>query len=157
EPLAKAFRRAAHDLAGTMPGSSEAKKMRAGFNRSDNNMARAAGLLLCDLHEQGHALRVNRGVVQFSELAGEGEVDSDSVRARLMAARAHQLRSRAVQEFISGVEKRRFHAGAWTSIFSLMRDGMPLSRDLRSFRSGAVPFCQVMDPYLQIVEPDAHC
>src|SRR5437667_9680578 len=151
------FRKIVHELAKISPGSADIRKIRAAFNRSEDNTARAAGSLLCDLHEQGHVIRVNRGGVQFSHSVVSQEVGTDSIKMRLMAARSHQLQNRAVEEFISSVEKRRFHAGAWTSIFSVMRNGGELSESLRRLRSGAVRFQQVIDPYIQVADTGATC
>jgi hypothetical protein len=151
------FRNLASKFAATLVTANVVRNIRAEFNRMEDNVFRAAGLLLCDLYSQGHLVRLRRGVVQFSAVPITSSEDANPIKTRLIQARSHQLRSSAVREFISNVEKRRFHAGAWTSIFSVMRDGSALSEELRKVRSGLIRSSQVIDPYIQVVEAGSMC
>jgi hypothetical protein len=87
----------------------------------------------------------------------------DRVRTRHLLERDNQLRESAVREFICGMERRRLTAGGWHSIFSLMRDGRQLCRELSSIAAitdevdRSTRLGQVIQPYLQFVQNGEVC
>ena len=141
-----------------LPDSPEFRRLRRKVISHPSNLVRAASLLMLDLADQGHLLRVWRGMVQFSSLSTNAESDATiRIRRRLHSARAYQLRSSAVREFLAMMEKRRLHKDRWTSIFSLMRDGAEFSQKLESFRRGESGIDAVMKPYIQVVDSEGVC
>lgn len=124
--------------------------------------SRAACLVLLDLLEQGWILRRSTAGLEIRrpETDADSEAERVRVRRQLHAARNHQLVSDAVRNFIAEMEKRQFHRGRWTSIFSLMRDGEELSARLRRTLdqgSYSTILNAIIRPYIQVVTEGATC
>lgn len=111
--------------------------------------------VFCDLRSQGWRLRCSR--TRVSALAPANGLDAMAEKARVRAAhevdRDQQLRQPSVRRFVRGMEQLRLHKGEWRSIFSLMRDGADLSRQLAA-ASAEGPHAhdllrRAIDPYVQ--------
>lgn len=116
--------------------------------------------LLADLVKQGWTVRVHDAHVEMCRLphAAGGAIDERGrIRQRLHAAREEQLREPPVQAFIRDLETRRLNRGHFVSIFSLMRDGAELARELHALREGHQRTDAVIRPYLQFVDADERC
>lgn len=140
--------------------SHEFLKLRLKLARHPDTSVRACGLLLVDFVEHGRALRVRSGKIQLSadrHISSEVDDTRDGIRRRLQIARSHQLRSTAVREFISSMERRRLYNRSWVSIFSLMRDGEELEFRLKQLREKACKLEDAISPYIQIVQTDERC
>jgi hypothetical protein len=91
------------------------------------------------------------------------EAEKERTRHVHMIDRDEQLRQPATRSFIEGMEKRRLTAKGWHSIFSVMRDGESLARDLSAVRtandqeSKLEQLRRTVKPYIQFVEPDSYC
>src|SRR5580704_3597662 len=83
----KRFRKLAATFDKNSPNVADLRPLRAKFSHIDDNSARAAGLLLCDLYEQGHAVRINRGTPQFANSVSTSGGGADSIKMRLITAR----------------------------------------------------------------------
>jgi hypothetical protein len=111
--------------------------------------------VFCDLRSQGWKLRCSR--TRVSALVPTNGLDAMEEKARVRAAhevdRDHQLRQPSVRRFVRSMEQVRLHKGEWRSIFSLMRNGAELSKDLTAAASaedvGAQLLRRVIDPYVQ--------
>ncbi|HEY7427685.1 MAG TPA: hypothetical protein VH682_25875 [Gemmataceae bacterium] len=57
------------------------------------------------------------------------------IRSSLLLERDAQLRTGAVRAFVQDMEQRRLGPQGWTSVFSVMRDGRELARQLREARA----------------------
>lgn len=121
--------------------------------------------VLCDLRGQGWNVRVNDGAVQVGmPLSIDDPVrEKARIRAGLLVERDQQLREPAVRRFVSDMERRRpGPSGDWVSIFSLMRDGAALARELRGVRNlasegdRATALDGLIRPYIQVVD-DSRC
>ena len=94
---------------------------------------------------------------------GSEVFSKDQVRMRHMLMRDEQLRESSVREFICGMERRRLTAGGWHSIFSLMRNGRELSRELAFISSiqdeieRGMRLSKVIQPYIQVVRNGEVC
>jgi hypothetical protein len=75
------------------------------------------------------------------------------VRAAHKVDRDQQLRQPSVRRFVRSMEQRRLHKGEWRSVFSLMRNGADLSKQLTAASADelrAKDFLQhAIDPYVQ--------
>lgn len=133
---------------------------------SDERAVRVARVyvsVLCDLADQGWALRVGApGVYVCSPpTADSPTVEKERVRTAHLIERDNQLTQTATRQFLREMERRRPTRDGWKSIFSLMRDGRGLAEQLRTVatlpdppaRTAALRAC--IDPYIQIVEPGA--
>ncbi len=126
---------------------------------------RAACLVLADLVAHGWKCRVRNGrlkiarPIESSDLAKERE----RVQHQLHIERNRQLESKAVTEFVEGMERRRLHRGQWVSICSLMRDGSELASQLRAHKkcsqgeANASDLCKIISPYIQVIEGEEAC
>ncbi|MGE3403768.1 MAG: Druantia anti-phage system protein DruA [Vicinamibacterales bacterium] len=112
--------------------------------------------VLCDLRSQGWHLRCSRSRVLA--MAPANGLDAASEKSRVRAAhevdRDQQLRQPSVRRFVKDMERMRLHRGEWRSIFSLMRDGVDLSRQLAAVAAEEGPLAQgllrrTVDPYVQ--------
>jgi hypothetical protein len=125
----------------------------------------AAAGVLTDIAQRGWRLRVVGEALEFAPLLAL-EVDGDEtmkaqkeqVRRQLLIERANQLREPPTRAVIADLERRRVIVGAdgprFASIFSLMRDGRALAAALQlRHGQGAAALREVIDPYLQIIEP----
>jgi len=87
----------------------------------------------------------------------------EQVRNRHLIERDDQLREASVREFVSGMERRRLTKNGWHSIFSLMRDGRQLAKQLDSINSisdeidRAIDLGETIKPYLQIIHNGEVC
>lgn len=112
--------------------------------------------VLCDLRSQGWRLRCSRSRV--SVMAPANGLDATSEKARVRAAhevdRDQQLRQPSVTRFVKDMERMRLHRGEWRSIFSLMRDGVDLSKQFAAVAAMEGPLAKgllrrAVDPYVQ--------
>lgn len=91
------------------------------------------------------------------------EAEKERVRHVHLIDRDEQLRLPATRSFIKGMEKRRLTKNGWHSIYSVMRDGESLARELSDVRAvddSAAKLEQLrhaVKPYIQFVERDAYC
>ena len=91
------------------------------------------------------------------------EAEKERIRHVHLIDRDDQLRQPATHAFIKGMEKRRLTVKGWHSIYSLMKDGESLARELSAVRTAADPEAKLeqlrraVKPYIQFVEPDAYC
>jgi hypothetical protein len=91
------------------------------------------------------------------------EAEKERIRHVHLIDRDEQLRQPATRSFIKGMEKRRLTAKGWHSIYSLMRDGESLARELSAVRAGDDPAAKLeqlrraVKPYIQFVGRDACC
>lgn len=112
--------------------------------------------VLCDLRSQGWRLRCSRS--RLAAMVPANGLDAATEKARVRAAhevdRDQQLRQPSVMRFVKDMERTRLHKGEWRSIFSLMRDGVDLSKQLAAAASAEAPLSQgllrrAVDPYVQ--------
>ncbi len=75
-----------------------------------------------------------------------------TVRRLEQLKRDEDLRKDSVRAFVKGMERRRFHKAAFTSVVSLMTDGADLA-DVLARGPAVVP----IRPYVQAVEPGREC
>jgi len=91
------------------------------------------------------------------------EVEKERIRHVHLIDRDEQLRQPATRSFIKGMEKRRLTTKGWHSIYSVMRDGESLARELSAVRAGQdseeklEQLRRAVKPYIQFVERDACC
>lgn len=121
--------------------------------------------VLCDLHDQGWLLRVDRrGIAAMPPRTNAlpQDKEKDRIRAAHLLERDAQLRQPAVRKFVREMERRRPHRGEWHSIYSLMRDGKQLAALAQKYaelpfhdRGGALR--GLIDPYVQVVQPQSRC
>lgn len=124
--------------------------------------------LLLDLLLQDWNLMINRKRISI-ELENLDENDRNlneekaKIRRRHLLARDLQLKQPTVIDFVRSMEKRRLTPKGWHSIFSLMRDGSELRRQLEtvthlSTEGDKIKALQeIVRPYIQIVEPGVKC
>ena len=62
------------------------------------------------------------------------EAEKERIRHVHLIDRDDQLRQPATRAFIKGMEKKRLTKKGWHSIYSVMRDGESLARDLSAIR-----------------------
>lgn len=112
--------------------------------------------VFCDLRSQGWQLRCSR--TRVSALVPANGLDAPTEKARVRAAheidRDEQLRQPAVRRFVRDMEHARLHKGEWRSIFSIMRNGADLSKQLAAVASAEAPDAngllkRTIDPYVQ--------
>ena len=101
-------------------------------------------------------------VIEFTNGFSPKE-EKERIRRVHLIDRDEQLRQPATHSFIKGMEKRRLTAKGWHSIYSVMRDGESLARELSAI-SGANDLGAKLEqlrcaikPYIQFVEPNAFC
>lgn len=91
------------------------------------------------------------------------EAEKERIRHVHLIDRDNQLRQPATRAFIKGMEKKRLTKKGWHSIYSVMRDGESLARDLSRARtapdleSKLEQLRDAIKPYIQFVERDACC
>lgn len=124
--------------------------------------------LMIDLLLQGWQLIIKTKKIQLVlETSNELEVNLDAekekTRRRHLFARNSQLQHESVFTFIKGMEKRKLTNKGWHSIFSVMRDGEELSKQLKDsiekFDDTVRPevLNELIKPYLQFVEAGEKC
>jgi hypothetical protein len=122
--------------------------------------------LLCDLRAQRWCVRLDHdGLAALPQRRDHFDAASHKaeVRAGHLVDRDAQLALPATRRFIASMEQPRLFGGGWQSIFSLMRDGRPLARQLLEVRS--IPdgeerrraLRSIIDPYVQVVERTRNC
>jgi len=122
--------------------------------------------ILCDLRAQGWQLRLLPKLIEVAappDDEGSVEARKAQIRAAHLIERDAQLCQPSVRRFVRRMERRRLYKGEWQSVFSLMRDGRELANSLRMAaevpagptRLAALQGC--IDPYVQVVTPDAVC
>jgi hypothetical protein len=121
---------------------------------------------ILDLLAIGWNIRVRAKVVQIAppalenlDLAGKKEF----IRQGHLIDRDSQLSERSVVEFIRKMERRHLTSTGWYSIFSVMRDGGALSRDLAQVRQlpdsneRLQKLRHKICPYLEFVNEEEKC
>ena len=130
------------------------------------SLLKAAMNLLTDLIGQKWGIRVTEDdkieVCQPDVNHLNPMAEKARIRDQEIIKRNEQLKQPAVQQFVTMMERRRYHEGRFVSIFSLMRDGRDLSASLRAVRDTPVPdrlkaLRNIVEPYLQFVAEDAVC
>jgi hypothetical protein len=153
DPAAVDFLRAVSSGAGV----GDLERARDAARQSHNLAVRAAILTLCDLRETGWGVAHSEAHgFDLSPPAGGGDVLAEKARLRseMGVARDAQLRTSAVQAFLTKMEAPRWHRGGWRSIYSLMRDGRQLA-GLLAARAGNLDGAIL--PYVQVVDAGARC
>jgi hypothetical protein len=154
------------DVAGALArdphGLEAARATSAALEVADTSLA-AATHVLCDLAAQGWRVLVQDAAavaVAAPQIDLDPITEKDRVRRQELLKRDEQLATLAVKRFIAGMERPREFRGEFVSIFSLMRDGAPLARDLATHR-GALPddpvWRTIIDPYVQVVRRGERC
>ncbi|HEX6748087.1 MAG TPA: Druantia anti-phage system protein DruA [Longimicrobium sp.] len=122
--------------------------------------------ILCDLRAMGWCYYVEDGVVCTrppDATALAPEAFKDFVRTGHLIERDAQLAQPATRAFVQSMERRRLGPTGWHSIFSLIRDGRTLARELE--RAGSLPpglersaaVSAVIRPYVQVARRGEHC
>lgn len=142
-------------------------KKYSGVNFHDNVELSFTKSLMLDLLLQDWQMEYGDDGLQIvlDELNGdEKHLDllKAKIRRRHLLARNAQLREPATQDFIKNMERRRPTTTGWHSIFSLMRDGISLSDQLRAIRElpqqeQNTQLKKTVTPYIQFVEPGVKC
>lgn len=126
-------------------------------------------LALTDLHSKGWRFRADQLACAICQPSREVrpvgpqqvQKEKDRVRETLLYERDNQLRNVSTRDFVRSMEKRHYTERGWVSIFDLMRDGRDLAKKLRKVMhftdedERCRELRQVIDPYLQVVDPDA--
>ncbi len=122
--------------------------------------------LVLDLLLQGWFIRTKKGELYLKySMNGDSELTSEEIKEKTreshLLARDFQLKQPSVKEFIEKTERRKLTANGWISIFSLMRDGDELAQSISRLNQVAEPatsdYKEIIDPYLQFVEPGKKC
>lgn len=122
--------------------------------------------VLFDLRGMGWGFRLHVGDVQVTPPDGTGLTPSahkSFVRDGHLLERDAQLRQRPTRAFIESMERRKATKNGWHSIFSLMRDGRALARELEQARAEMpgpareAALGQVIRPYVQLVQRGERC
>lgn len=123
----------------------------------------AALSVVIDLVAQGWTIETIESAVTLRLNGSEDDPGKEKERIRRahLLDRDSQLTEGSVVQFIKGMEKRRLTPKGWHSIYSLMRDGEDLARELREVQqdddvSGRT-LATVIQPYLQFVTPNGIC
>src|SRR5262245_60819707 len=145
----------------------ELLKTSNGLAEKDRALLSGVTSLLTDLVNHGWSLlmagsemRVARPAISKHQ---NPTMEKERIRKQLHTAREYQIQAPATRDFISSMEKRHFYKGAFVSVFSLMRDGVELSKTLRNLSqqsvTGSVPskLSKAIKPYLVFVEQAALC
>jgi Domain of unknown function (DUF4338) len=112
--------------------------------------------LVLDLVAHGWSLELlgNQITLRARPASSESPTEAkEKTRARHLFERNAQLREPSVRDFIASMERRRLTARGWHSIYSVMCDGQDLARRIAAGASVET----IVDPYLQLVTPDAVC
>ncbi|PSB07561.1 hypothetical protein C7B76_27860 [filamentous cyanobacterium CCP2] len=126
---------------------------------------RAAALLLRDLVQQGWIIQVEHGQITLYSPTAQKEVDpvvaKEIARRVGLFAKEDQLKDPTVRRFINTLESPG-RGSAAIPITNLIADGRtlreklePIARLPKAERGAALG--QVIQPYLQLVEPDKRC
>ncbi len=146
--------------------------IRADFLEHEENIRReiwptlkAAGLVLTDLVEQCWDVRIRSGSVQVLPPKFESTdpvYERELIRKQELIKRNVQLLSPSVQKFISSMERKRLFEDQFVSIFSLMRDGRELAKDLKyaakhANNGNGHSLFDAVKPYLEFVDYKKRC
>jgi Domain of unknown function (DUF4338) len=122
--------------------------------------------VIVDVAAQGWGISVTRNGIQLSSPRVAG-IAPDELKRRVreghVLERDAQLREPSVRGFIKTMEQRRLGPAGWVSVFSLMRDGRELARQLKvaARESDQAKQLKVINacviPYLQAVDAAATC
>lgn len=129
----------------------------------NHSIMSAATRFMVDLIDQGWMIRVEGKAVQVRppDEAADPTLEKERIRRQELLKRNEQLAKPSVREFVQRMEQPREFNGTSVSIFSLMRDGSDLADSLRRLRANAaqdpVALRQVIDPYIDVVEPGKRC
>ena len=91
------------------------------------------------------------------------EAEKERIRHVHLIDRDDQLRQPATRAFIKGMETKRLTQKGWHSIYSVMRNGESLARDLSATKSAPDLESRLeqlrgaIKPYIQFVTRDAYC
>jgi Druantia protein DruA len=117
-----------------------------------------------DLIAQGWRIATTSPAVVIEFTNGfSPEAEKERIRRVHLIDRDDQLRQPATRAFIKGMEKKRLTKKGWHSIYSVMRDGESLARDLSAartapdFESKLEQLRGAIKPYIQFVERDVYC
>lgn len=138
---------------GDAPGTGEREEVAA---------LRVCVAVVCDLRGQGWRFRVAEGALHACRPEADHGTPAEAkvrMRSGLLLERDQVLRESPTRQFVERMERRRMNArGEWVSIFSLMRDGEELARQLalaaaqsRGEARDAI-LGSVIRPYLQVVD-----
>lgn len=122
----------------------------------------AALSVVIDLVAQGWVIeKVDSAITLSLNKSGDHATEKERIRKAHLLDRDAQLGEASVALFIKGMEKRRLTPTGWHSIFSLMRDGEDLARQLQTAmhndNGSGVTLASVIQPYLQFVTPKGIC
>lgn len=120
--------------------------------------------VVIDLLTQGWRITATKPsiVLDFSNGLSP-ELEKERIRRAHLIERDAQVREPSVIDFVRSMEQRRLTPKGWHSIFSLMRDGEDLAQRLRDVvdvendEIQADLLSRIVQPYIQVVEPDAVC
>lgn len=114
----------------------------------------------------GWKIRVKGGVVQIASPPVD-DMDptdyKDFIRQGHLTDRNAQLAEKSVVQFIRKMERRTLTPKGWHSIFSLMRDGAALSKELTGIanvsdrKEQLRRLAEMISPYIELVTEDARC
>lgn len=142
------------------PGS-DVEKARMACLKVEQASLTAAAYLLCDLADQGWAIRADDEVWVLPEASvADRTLEKERIRRQELVKRNEQLSQDSVRRFVAFMEKPREFQGKFVSIFSLMRDGRDLRAALeRAAEAGgdAPALRAAIDPYIQPVVTDERC
>jgi hypothetical protein len=122
--------------------------------------------VVLDLIAQGWKLRVCEPKIFVYPPAIKNETKDTAkeiIRNTHLLGRDIQLKEKPVQDFIKGMQRRRLTLKGWHSIYSLMRDGEDLAKNLQltcqitNENDTLEALSKTISPYLQFAEPDAVC
>jgi len=145
----------------------ELRRKNGGNKLLTNSELLFAQSLLIDLLLQGWKISDARTkTLDYDDLNRENLTPDEHkarIRKRQLYSRNDQLRTESVTDFVKGMEKRRLTTKGWHSIFSVMRDGSELSRELYAIRNieseteRQEALSLTVKPYIQFVEPGLKC
>jgi hypothetical protein len=168
----KFCKRVQREVAGTSNGAQDlAAKLRRQLSSdspvpSDQLALRFCQAVVLDLAEQGWKLKVQKKRVLAlpPDIGSHDKTNAKNIiRTTHLFGRDLQLAEKSVHQFITGMERRRLTARGWHSVFSLMRDGPDLAKQLQriSGLAGEAERTEMLSrtitPYLQFVEHGAVC
>lgn len=121
----------------------------------------AAAHLLCDLADQGWAVRADDEVWVLPEASvADRTLEKQRIRRQELVKRDEQLSQASVRSFIASMEKPREFQGKFVSVFSLMRDGRDLRAALERAAEAGSDLSKLraaVDPYIQPVVTGERC
>lgn len=124
-----------------------------------NTAGRAGLLVIRDLARQGWNLEIGVDSVTATPVdeLKETSDERDRVRKQELIKRDAQLSTPSVARFVQQMESPRIFGDRFVSIFSLMRDGSELADKLLALHKGDLELGEVINPYVQVVEPGKLC